>query len=224
MREEINLKSTHLSDTRLGLVLPSEALITRLSYRLQERRFGPCPREPTKQGKPLSRHLRRSKGKKMLCLTGNTEGAFHWSQASWRAVVQTMSLCWTVSPNPLFSHHFTTIYHGSQSRTIGNHLLHVLSLSKRVNTGSMAASRFTVIINKMIGKRHDIGQYTPQRGHYRQSEIRINFLCSWWSLDGHIDVKNTHKLSWWTDNCIELIKCFWNGKFCLDQIHFLHFP
>lgn len=39
----------HLSGTRLGLVLPSEAQITRLSYRLQERRFGPCPREPTKQ-------------------------------------------------------------------------------------------------------------------------------------------------------------------------------
>lgn len=84
----------------------------------------------------------------MLCLTGNTEGAFHWSQASWRAVVQTMSLCWTVSPNPLFSHHFTTVYHGSQSRTMGNHLLYVLSLSKRVNTTSMAAFWFTVTINK----------------------------------------------------------------------------
>ncbi len=100
----------------------------------------------------------------MLCLTGNTEGAFHWSQASWRAVVQTMSLCWTVSPNPLFSHHFTTIYHGSQSRTIGNHLLYVLSLSKRVNTGSMAASRFTVIINKNDRKETwHWAVYSPER-------------------------------------------------------------
>jgi len=87
----------------------------------------------------------------MLCLTGNTEGAFHWSQVSWRAVVQTMSLCWTVSPNPPFSHHFTTVYHGSQSRTMGNHLLYVLSLSKRVSTTSMAAFWFTVAINKNDG-------------------------------------------------------------------------
>ncbi len=154
----------------------------------------------------------------MLCLTGNTEGAFHWSQASWRAVVQTMSLCWTVSPNPLFSHHFTTIYHGSQSRTIGNHLLYVLSLSKRVNTGSMAASRFTVSLTKMIGKRHDIGQYTPQRGHYRQSEnsnklsmfMMVTRWSHWCQKHSQIILVDWQLMS---NNCIELIKCFWNGKF-----------
>lgn len=39
--------TSHLSDTRFGLVLTFKALITRLSY--QEKRFGLCPREPTKQ-------------------------------------------------------------------------------------------------------------------------------------------------------------------------------
>lgn len=139
----------------------------------------------------------------MLCLTGNTEGAFHWSQASWRAVVQTMSLCWTVSPNPLFSHHFTTVYHGSQSRTIGNHLLYVLSLSKRVNTGSMAASRFTVIINK--NDREETWHwavYSPERSlpTVRNSNKLSMFICNWWSLDKNTKIKNTNYLGGLTTN------------------------